>query len=157
MKILPFDTSDQKDIADFWSQIYDELTWRVKVIDGSDDIPGFFHFPKGFFFVIKDNEGKVVGCGGVKPLNDLTGIIKRFYVAPLLRGKGFAKELLDKVVEESKKKGFSKLVLDVYYTNARASKFYEKHGFTKYKQSPNSNWEESLSPNEYFYYQLDID
>jgi ribosomal protein S18 acetylase RimI-like enzyme len=148
MKILSFDASDQKSV--------EELVWRVKFIDGSDDIPAFFHFPKGFFLIIKDDEEKVVGCGGVKPLNELVGIVKRFYIAPPLRGKGDAKELLDKLIEESKKKGYTKLVLDVYYTNIRALKFYEKHGFTRYEQSPNSDWEESLSPNEYFYYQLDI-
>lgn len=156
MTIANFVFSDEHSVAHFWREIFDEMEWRVSHIDGSDDISTFFHFPQGFLLVVKDENGKVVGCGGVKPLSTSIGVVKRFFIAPLLRGKNASKELLEKLIEESKKKGFSKLVLDVYYKNTRAARFYEKYGFTKYAQEPTQEWQESLSPDRFFYYQINI-
>lgn len=154
MTIEPFITSDQALVSDFWKAIWKELHWDG-TIEGSDDIPNFLHFPQGFMIVIKDGE-KMIGCAGVKPLTSTTGIIKRFYLDPSLRGTGIASTLLDKVIEESKIKQFKKLVLDVYYTNLRAIRFYEKHGFTRYLQNSVPEWEETLYPEEYFYYKLTL-
>ena len=89
-------------------------------------------------------------------MTNSTGIVKRFYVAPELRGKGFAAKLLERLKSESKARGFSRIVLDVYYKNPRAARFYEKHGFTKYFQEPNEKWPESLTPEKFFYYQLSL-
>jgi len=47
----------------------------------------FFHLPEGILLTIKDDEGKIVGCGGVKPFQNSTGIIKRFYIIPQLQEK----------------------------------------------------------------------
>jgi GNAT superfamily N-acetyltransferase len=123
MEISHFTHKNQQSVTNFWQEIYKELGWNVSRIDGFDDIPKFFHLPKGFLLIMKDIDEKIVGCGGVKPLYRSTGVLKKFYLAPLFRGKGVAKQLLDKIIIESKKRGISKLVLDVYYTNFRAAKF----------------------------------
>jgi ribosomal protein S18 acetylase RimI-like enzyme len=156
MKIAHFITSDQQVVAHFWSKIFKELGWIINDQDGFDNIAAFFHLPKGIFLIVKNGEGKIVGCGGVRPFQNEMGIIKRFYIIASLRGTGLAKELLDKIIEESKNKGYTQLVLDVFYTNIRAEKFYEKHGFIKYNQEPNQLWRESLSPDKFSYYKLII-
>ena len=52
------------------------------------------------------------------------------YVLERFTGMGFGKLLLDKVLQEIKKSGFSAAWLAVYHNNNRAIKFYKKHGFT---------------------------
>ena len=156
MQIVPLILSDQDAVARFWSDIYDELGWKKTFNDGFDDIPAFFHFPEGFLLVIKDSEGKIMGSGGVVPFHDATGILKKFYLTPLLRAKGIAKQLLERLIEEAKKKDFTRLVLDVYYTNTRAAKFYEKQGFEKYNQTPDPKWGQTTAPDKFSYYQINI-
>jgi ribosomal protein S18 acetylase RimI-like enzyme len=61
---------------------------------------------------------------------DKTGTYKvhKLYVHPLLHGKGFGKKLLDKIIEEIKPTGATKLRLNVNRQN-RAKGFYERYGF----------------------------
>ncbi len=153
--ISHFQSSDQDQLVHFWQQIYLEMGWPVDSIEGTDDPLNYFHSPDGFLLVIKDKNA-IVGCGGIKPLSTSEGVMKRFYIAKNYRGSGLAKQLLDKLIMESKKRGFSRLVLDVYYKNPRAMRFYEKHGFTKFSQEPNQDWQESTLPEKFVYYYFDI-
>ncbi|MBI4066929.1 GNAT family N-acetyltransferase [Candidatus Gottesmanbacteria bacterium] len=155
MQIAPFTQKDHKKVADFWASIFAELGWTPNPRDGFDDIPAYFHLPEGFMLLVKQ-DGKIVGCGGIKPMTTTTGIIKRFYISPHHRGTGVAAKLLDKLIDQSQSRGFSRLVLDVSHTNTRAARFYEKHGFTKYAQEPVVGWEQTSSPDKFFYYQRDI-
>lgn len=154
MIITPFQLADQPAVSQFWSDIWREMGWSDE-IDGNDDMPHFFHFPEGFLFVAKEGE-KIVGCAGVKPLSPGIGVLKRFYLDASIRGTGAAQSLLKTMCEESITRGYSKLVLDVYYTNLRAARFYEKNGFQQYQQEPVEDWEETKFPNEFFYYELDL-
>ena len=156
MEITSFTSADHTNVVTFWAVIFKDMGWNVPRIEGSDDISAFFHFPEGFLMLMKDASGKIVGCAGVKPLKPSTGIVKRFYIAPELRGQGLGKQLLTHVVKESRQRNYTELVLDVYFNNMRAAKFYEQQGFIRYDQKPNDEWKESLAPDKYFYYRLFI-
>ena len=157
MEIAEFIPSEQNDVVKFWGRIFNEFNWKQSNLHGKDDVPKYFHFPKGFLFIMKDNDGNIVGSGGIKPLNNVKGILKRFYISSEYRGKGIAKKLLNTIIKESKKRGFIELFLDVYYKNIAAVKFYEKHGFIRYTQKPQSEWNETLlSPGQFYFYKLVI-
>ena len=152
MQIEKYQPAQHESLAEFWRAIYKEMDWNV-VIDGIDNPQIFFHLPDGFLLTIsKDNA--VVGCSGVKPSAKEVGIIKRFYLAPELRGTGMSAQLLEATVNEAVKRGFTKLVLDVYYKNLRAVRFYEKHGFTKFDPVPEDDWSESQRPDKFVYFYL---
>jgi len=155
MEIAKFAQTDQPAIAAFWISIYEEMNWPVKYLDGFDDIPAYFGYPHGFLLTVKDKQ-QLIGCGGIKPLNQTTGIIKRFYIVHKHRGQGVAAKLLQNLITESKQRHLNRLVLDVHFKNTRAIKFYEKHGFSRYTQLPNPHWPESQNPDKFFYYQQDI-
>ena len=131
------------------------MGWPYDRIDIETDISQLFHLPEGFLFVVLENE-QVIGCGGVVPHTNNIGIVKRFYIAPEYRGKGTAQVLLNKIIDEAKSRQMDKLILDVYFKNARAAKFYEKHGFKRYTQEPVDGWDESHAPDKFFYYSLDL-
>lgn len=153
LKITPFSAADQNSTTTFCTAIFEEMGWKVSYLDGIDNIPAYFHFPKGIFLVVKDRE-EVAGCAGIKPLSDTVGLVKRFYVAQQLRGTGVAAKLLEELIVVAKQHGFTELVLDVYFLNPRAAAFYSKHGFQQYSPVPNDDWSESTQPELFKYYRL---
>lgn len=60
---------------------------------------------------------------------DASGYIEMLYVLPEVRGKGASDALLNSVFLQFKEKGYKEANLIVWQRNARAIKFYEKHGF----------------------------
>lgn len=55
--------------------------------------------------------------------------VHKLYVHPMLHGKGLGRKLLDRIVNDVKKKGGKTIRLNVNRNNA-AKSFYEKYGFT---------------------------
>src|SRR5436309_1605780 len=52
------------------------------------------------FFVLRA-EGEPAACGGIKLFGTEYGEVKRMYVRPAYRGRGFAKALLDHLAEHA--------------------------------------------------------
>jgi GNAT superfamily N-acetyltransferase len=58
------------------------------------------------------------------------------WVAPDLRGSGIARELVECVLEWSRRRGSSRVVLAVERENTRAARLYEKCGFVELDAPP---------------------
>jgi len=151
INIREFVESDQETVAAFIVSIFKELNWPMEDADGLDDIAKFFGLPKGIFLVVVDFRWKIVGCVGVKSLDEGVGLIKRFYINLEFRGKGIAQQLMSKLEAEAKNKGYRILVLDVEKDDPRAQRFYEKRGYKYYSPTPNDHWKESFMTNELKY------
>ncbi|HEY8479569.1 MAG TPA: GNAT family N-acetyltransferase [Spirillospora sp.] len=88
----------------------------------------------------------VVGCGALKRLDAAHAELKSMRTAPRRRGNGIASLLLDHILTEAKRAGFSRVSLETgsaeFFAGAR--RLYEKFGFTycepfaDYKPDPNS-------------------
>lgn len=150
LEIRNFEEADQGAAAQFILAIFKELNWSLEDADGLDNIAKFFHLPEGIFLVIDLNDN-IIGCAGVKTLDEGVGLIKRFYVAKEFRGQGIAQQLMLKLETEAKNKGYKTLVLDVEKDDPRAQKFYEKHGFVFYSPVADKRWRESFKINELNY------
>lgn len=57
--------------------------------------------------------------------------IENMGVSPSYRSKGIGSQLIEKVLELAKKKGFQKVYVNTYSDNIKAIDFYEKSGFNK--------------------------
>jgi ribosomal protein S18 acetylase RimI-like enzyme len=57
--------------------------------------------------------------------------IENMGVSPSYRSKGIGSQLIEKVVEMAKKRGFQKVYVNTYSDNIKAIDFYEKSGFKK--------------------------
>ena len=83
-------------------------------------------------FVILENEG-YIGTSAVCAARDekMTGFgeVISIYLLPEYFGKGYAEPLLCCAVNALVKEGFADIYLWVLEENARARRFYEKHGF----------------------------
>lgn len=99
------------------------------------------------FFVIRDN-GVLVGCGGVQFFGNDYGEIKRMYVRPQFRGRGFARLMLDHLSEYTRINGINVLRLETGIHQHDAIALYERAGFRSispfgdYKPDPLSRFYE---------------
>jgi len=91
---------------------------------------------KEVFFILEDN-GLVVGGGGIKKLNGETEIceLQKMYFSPKARGKGYGKILFKKCMDIAKEFGFKKCYLESDPRLTVAISMYEKYGFKHLKES----------------------
>lgn len=50
-------------------------------------------------------------------------------VVPLFRSKGVGKQLIDKVINDARSRGYKKIYVNSYFQNAKAITFYKRSGF----------------------------
>ena len=82
------------------------------------------------FFVLRSG-GIAAGCGGVKLFGTAYGEIKRMYVRPLFRGRGFARLMLDHLSEYARAQGITLLRLETGIHQHEAIGLYERTGFQR--------------------------
>ncbi len=84
----------------------------------------------GALFILED-AGKVIGMGGLYRVDAKIGEIKRMYIKPEFRGKGYGKELLKKLIDRGKESEFTALRLDTGGFMDTAQHVYTSIGFRK--------------------------
>jgi ribosomal protein S18 acetylase RimI-like enzyme len=82
------------------------------------------------FFVLRDN-GTAAGCGGVQLFGTEYGELKRMYVRPQFRGKGFGTMLLDHLAAYAQSHGLGLLRLETGIHQADAIRLYERAGYQR--------------------------
>jgi GNAT superfamily N-acetyltransferase len=80
------------------------------------------------FFVLRA-DGTPAACGGVKLFGTAYGEIKRMYVRPEFRGRGFAKQILNHLSEYAWTQGIRLLRLETGIHQQEAIGLYERMGF----------------------------
>jgi putative acetyltransferase len=87
--------------------------------------------PDVTFWSIWSEDGRLVGCGALKELDETHGEIKSMRTANVFRGKGAGKLMLRHIVDEAKRRGYSRLSLETGSMAAfePARQLYESHGF----------------------------
>lgn len=105
-----------------------------------DTLPGKYSPPDGFILLALSNS-KCAGCIALKKLDEGICEMKRLYVRPEYRNLGIGKLLVEKLIEEARKIGYSKMKLDTISEKMpTAVDIYSKHGFKKidaYYENPN--------------------
>jgi putative acetyltransferase len=81
-------------------------------------------------FVIARLDGVAVGCGAVRLRDEKTVEVKRMYVDPEVRGRGVAKEILERLEADARAMGASRLVLETGIYQDEAIGLYRRVGFS---------------------------
>jgi GNAT superfamily N-acetyltransferase len=117
------------------SDLLEAMVSELVPLYGRIDVPGApsasphdFSPPGGVFLVLEDG-GRPVACGGVKRLDDETCEIKRMYVVPEARGQGVAGLLLRALEDEGRRLGYAIARLDTGPHQAHAQRLYERAGY----------------------------
>lgn len=93
-------------------------------------MPGKYAPPNGALFVAKDQDGKVLGCVGLRAFGDNGSCeMKRLYVLPDGRGMGVGAALVFRVLETASHVGYREMLLDTLPTMTGAVKLYKAAGF----------------------------
>ena len=82
------------------------------------------------FFLLRA-DGTPAGCGGIKLVGAQYGEIKRMYVRPQFRGRGFARLLLSHVEDYARAQGVGLLRLETGIHQREAIGLYERMGFRR--------------------------
>jgi GNAT superfamily N-acetyltransferase len=93
------------------------------------NLPGKYAAPAGRLFLAFSGE-KLAGCIALRKLEDGVCEMKRLFVRDDFRGQKIGIALIEKLIEEARVIGYSKMRLDTYPPKmAKAVKLYEAHGF----------------------------
>lgn len=88
------------------------------------------------YLVVLDDDRRAVGCGAVQAFGPDTehpddGEVKRMYVAPSARGRGFARALLTALEAAARSAGHPVLRLSTGHLQPEAIALYESSGYTR--------------------------
>ena len=113
--------------------------------------PHEFASPSGLFLVAWAGD-QAVGCGGFRSYRKDIAEVKRMYVEPWARGRGISRLLLQRLEEESRRLGYTRIRLETGTRQPEAMGLYETSGYTtivpygEFRDSPLSVcYEKSLS------------
>lgn len=84
--------------------------------------------PSGIFYILKI-KNEIIGMGAFRKLRMDTGEVKRMYIKPNFRGKGFGKALLNHLLKKGKEFGCSRILLDTGKFMTAAQHVYRLAGF----------------------------
>jgi N-acetylglutamate synthase-like GNAT family acetyltransferase len=93
-----------------------------------DDIHKAYGGTGETFFIAEDTHG-VVGTVGVKKEDAHTALLRRLFVSPLARGKGYGLKLIDVAIEFCKKKGYRTVIFRATRDMTAALGACQKKGF----------------------------
>jgi GNAT superfamily N-acetyltransferase len=83
----------------------------------------------GLWFARVEESGPAVGLAGVRSLANRTCELKRFYVLPEKRHKGYGQFLLDQVIRFARENEYLEVLLAVRPELKDALSLYERNGF----------------------------
>ena len=92
------------------------------------DLPGKYAPPSGTL-VLAFNDDELVGCVGVRPIDDEIAEMKRLYVRPGGRGLGLGRTLAEAAIRFATVTGYERMRLDTLPAMERAQELYRSLGF----------------------------
>jgi ribosomal protein S18 acetylase RimI-like enzyme len=103
------------------------------------DLPGDYAPPDGALFVVSNRDlspearsaqgDRLIATIGLRPCEGSICEMKRLYVRPEARGRGLAKLLVTRVLEEAERIGYNEIRLDTLPMMGDAQALYESLGF----------------------------
>jgi GNAT superfamily N-acetyltransferase len=107
--------------------------------------------PPNGFFVLARLDGRAVGCGGLRRLDERVGEIKRMWTAPRARGRGVARRVLHELEVLARGAGIETLRLDTNRVLVEAQAMYRREGYreiARYNDNPyaHHSFEKKLEP-----------
>ena len=128
LNIQPFQPQDQETVkkliqnglGEHWGYIDETL---------NPDLNDISETYKQATFLVARLDGKNVGTGALVPRSDDVGEIVRMSVAKDLRRKGIGRQILERLVQEGRRLGYERLILETTGTWEEVIAFYLDYGF----------------------------
>ncbi|MGQ9632449.1 MAG: GNAT family N-acetyltransferase [bacterium] len=94
--------------------------------------------PDGVFLVALDGES-VVGTSAIRRLSEDDCELKRMFLLKEYRGRGIAKEMMTRLIDFARKRGYKRILLDTAQDMEAAIGLYRRFGFREtedYNRNP---------------------
>ena len=155
VKFVPFDLNLHKEVfvelnIELITWIADQLRENYQIDSASEirqTIPEYVNIhleeiaslrpPDGVIYLLVD-DGDIAGMGAIRKVSDEIGEIKRMYIRPLYRGRGYGKQMLNKLLEMGREFGFSSFLLETSKFMTIAHHLYKSAGFIEREEYPES-------------------
>lgn len=109
-----------------------ELDAALSAITGDSGASSFdpqdVRGPRAVFMLARAEDGVLVGCGALRPLQGDTAELKRMYARP---GSGAGAQLLQSLEHHARALSYRDIWLSTRRVNQRALDFYQRHGYTE--------------------------
>jgi putative acetyltransferase len=139
--IRKIESHDNQAVAELIRSVFDELEIPKVGTAYADPYLDLmfeeYNKPKSVYFVV-ENEGEIVGCAGIAPLENGDPAIcelQKMYFLPQTRGLGIGSKVMEKCLQEAKSFGFVKCYIETMDFMHAAQKLYRKSGF-EYLDAP---------------------
>ncbi|QQS20367.1 GNAT family N-acetyltransferase [Candidatus Saccharibacteria bacterium] len=142
LQLVPYDPKYQPSFASLVNDSHSEFGFALNPsLDQDLSQPEAFY--RNIWVLVYDD--KVVGSVALKSDTIDEVVLKRMYLRPPFRGKGFGNLLLRTALAEAKEAGFHKITLDTNRKQLSAQRTYEAAGFKLTKED-----------GEVMFYELDL-
>lgn len=133
MQIREFSATDSPKVKELILSVLEkEYPFDRKAYSDTDlaNIGGTYGGPREVFFVIED-ENKIIGTAGIKEDSKETALLRRVFVDPAERRKGYGSRLLTTAVEFCREKGYREVVFRATSKMTQAIELCKKKGFVE--------------------------
>lgn len=100
-----------------------------------------FEPPSGVFLVVVDDDGREIGCGGIRMLQPGRFEVKHLWIQPRAQGRGLGRQLLAELESRAATFGATEVVLDTNASLVAAGQLYRTSGYVNvppYNDNPNA-------------------
>lgn len=107
----------------------------------TDALFELFQKSRSVYYVAENEDGQIIGGGGIFPTEGLTNDtceLVKMYLLPEARGKGIGKSIIEKCLQTAKDLGFAQIYIESMPELKLALKVYERFGFS-YLKAPLGN------------------
>ncbi len=144
------------EIGDVQGLLREYTAWAFTLTEGSEQAPTFqgleeelatlpgIYSPPAGHLLIAMSAGKPAGCIALKPHHGSTAELKRLYVRPSFRGQNLGSHLVAKLIEEARRSGYRRLILDSHASMTKAHEIYMAAGFRRIE--PPEDFPQHLKP-----------
>lgn len=96
-----------------------------------DDLAAHYRNNRGWFAVLEE-DGTVVGSYGLYRVDDSTCELRKMYLAPTVRGRGWGRRLLEDALAQAGRLGCTTICLETASVLHAAIALYRRYGFEPY-------------------------